>query len=377
MASLWFLGFILFGAWPLGAVTSDEYLKAGQSLYLKKQYDQAVQYLKAAVQVDPNNWQAYATLGNSLYQQGKLSEALEAFDQCLALRSPNPDVQAFDDALRKKLGTSPQSTAPIPPPMPGVPSQGSVSPDNYAAAIEEADGKLRYYGMSPKDHPLLEQYYAGKALENRGRASLRLEDQSKLDTDEKWVELYGGVKSDFYDPHFTLMLGILTPTIVSLDLGYYLNPTTNVGLEWGYFPVAGDDYQQYDSTTGQYTWVYQTGALICLEPRIKYYSSPSGLSTYYGFSALYYALHQPTAAYNYQTNFDLFAVGYLFGFRTLPMDGMTMEIGWKMGVAVIMVTNSDYTETYVNGEYQESYSPTTSTVPFPYIIPEFRFGFTF
>ena len=207
---LFLLASVLLFALPLGAVTSDEYLKAGQSLYQKKQYDQAVQYLKASVQVDPKNWQAYADLGNCFYQLGKLPEALDAFDQCLALHSPNPDVQAFDDALRKKLAVSPQSSATAPPPLPFVPSQASGSPDNYAAAIEEADGKLRFYGMNPKDHPLLEEYFAGKALESRGRARLKLEDPGKLSTDEKWIELYGGVKSDFYDPHFTVMLGIIT-----------------------------------------------------------------------------------------------------------------------------------------------------------------------
>ncbi len=350
------------------SVTSDEYLNAGLSLYQKKQWDQSAQYLKAATQTDPKNWKAFQALGNCLYQQGKEQEALDAFDQSLTLH-PDPATQNFADALRKKLGSS----GPIPPPMPGVgaPAPIPAPGDSYAKAVQEAEGNLRYYNLNPQDHPLLMQYYEGKSLEGQCRASLKQADQSQLGVNEKYVELYGGVKSDFYDTHFTLMLGVLTPTIGSLDFGYFLNPTTNVGLMLGYIPLNDEEYQYSENDYGYVTneqVVNYGGSVLYLEPRIKYYSAPSGLTTYYGFSAIYYGIHYSLAG---DTNFDIFGLGYLFGFRTLPMDGMTMELGWKAGVAVL-----------VNATYQYNYdtytsTPTTEIVPFPYIIPEFRFGFTF
>ena len=423
-----FLLGVFFITFSARAVTSQEYLNAGVSLYQKNQLDDAAKYLKAAVQVDPKNWQAYLSLGNCLYKQNQLQDALDAFDKSLALHK-DKGTKAFAAALKKKLAAMPaapppmptsdssapvpppmpvtnspappplpvtDSSAPAPPPLPGVGSSAPVPPpipgtehsapgvnlqENFTDAIQDADGKLRYYGLNPKDHPLMEEYYAGKYLQEKSRMSLKEADQTKLNPDEKSIELYNGPKSQFYDPHFAIMLGLITPSGADLDFGYFLNPTTNVGASLCYFPLGQTYYNDtYNSTTHTYDYnpINVGGALIYIEPRIKYYSSPSGLTSYYGFSVIYYGVHQGNDPWGYsQTNFDIFGLGYLFGFRTLPMDGMTMEIGWKMGVAVVFVNNPIYTGYYNNGMYQDTYSPNTSVYPFPYIIPEFKFGFTF
>jgi len=411
-----FLLGVFFITFSAHAVTSQEYLNAGVSLYQKNQLDDAAKYLKAAVQVDPKNWPAYLSLGNCLYKQNQFQDALDAFNASLALHK-DKGTKAFAAALKKKLAAMPaaplpvpttDSSAPVPPPMPGTNSpappplpgtdnSGPVPPpipgtehsapgvnlqENYSEAIQDADGKLRYYGLNPKDHPLMEEYYAGKYLQEKSRMSLKEADQTKLNPDEKSIELYNGPKSQFYDPHFAIMLGIITPTVADLDFGYFLNPLVNVGASLAYIPLGQTYYNDvWDSSTDSYSYNPTTvgGAMLYFEPRIKFYSSPSGLTSYYGFSVIYYALHQGNDPWGYsQTNFDLFGLGYLFGFRTLPMDGMTMEIGWKMGVAVIFVNNPLYTGyIYTNGEYQDTYSQNTEVVPFPYIIPEFKFGFTF
>ncbi len=397
--SMWILiGLFFCAISSFGAVTSQEYLDAGKSLYHKNQFDQAAKYLKAAVQTDPQNWDAYVALGNCLFKQNQLSDALDAFDKSLALHPDNPGVKTFSDALRKKVSAASSSAPPplphmsaggsstaantggfTPPPLPplGTTASPAKPEDNFSASMETADGKLHYYGLNPKDHPLLEEYYAGKDLEDRSRSALKLEDQTKLNADEKSVELWDGPKSQFYDPHFSLLFGVITPTGIDLDLGYFISPDTNVGASLCYIPLSTSDYTYtYNSQTGYdtYTPTNYSGNLIYIEPRIKFYSAPSGLNSYHGFSVIYYGVHQGAVD---DTNFDIFGLGYLFGFRTLPMDGMTMELGWKVGVAVIFIAENDYTEIYSNGHYSETYTPTTTVVPFPYIIPEFKFGFTF
>ncbi|HVM33493.1 MAG TPA: tetratricopeptide repeat protein [bacterium] len=81
------------------AATAQQYYDAGLQLYNQKQYNQAVAYFKAAVQMDPSNWQADQALGSAYYAEGDKTDALSAYDQSLALH-PNPQLQQFADGLR-------------------------------------------------------------------------------------------------------------------------------------------------------------------------------------------------------------------------------------------------------------------------------------
>jgi hypothetical protein len=337
----------------------------------------AVQYLKAAVLSDPQNWQAFQTLGNCLQKQNKSQEALEAYDQSLALHPNNPALKSFADELRK------QPIAVAAPPLPkidgaapgvsGRPVIGNSAGegDLYAGALLEAQTRIRAGGSNPQDHPLLTNYYAGKILEEKSREGLKLGGQNQT-VEEQFIGRYGAPKSDFYEPHVTFDFGILTPTVINFDLGFFLDPTKNLGLAFAYIPLP----LSYSSYSGSYYNVPRD--LIYLEPRIKFYSAPSGLTTYHGFSFVYFGLHQGVEPGGYQgTNFDILGMGYMFGFRTLPMDGMTMELGWKTGVAAIFLT--EYQSVYSSYTYPYSYTyvPMQRVIPFPYFIPEFRFGFTF
>lgn len=119
MKKIIFILGVLFLSEPTFAATSQQYYAAGVQFYNQRQYPQAVLYFKAAVQVDPNNWQACQALGTVYYAEGDPTDALHAYDQSLALHA-NPQLQSFADQLRSKSSNA--------PPMPVSHAQDSMGP---------------------------------------------------------------------------------------------------------------------------------------------------------------------------------------------------------------------------------------------------------
>jgi tetratricopeptide (TPR) repeat protein len=99
---------LLFLSFAVGAsaATSQQYYAAGIGFYNQKQYNEAALYLKAAIQIDPSNWQAYQVLGSSYYAEGDKTDALASYDQSLSLHA-NPQLQQFADSLRGSTAAPP------------------------------------------------------------------------------------------------------------------------------------------------------------------------------------------------------------------------------------------------------------------------------
>ena len=96
-------------------------------MYQTGDYNRAVQYLNAAVQVDPSNWQAYQVLGTVYYKTNDHQAALTAFDKSLAIHSDNPSLKSFADQIRASLALPPPVTsATAPPPGSGNTSSPTV-----------------------------------------------------------------------------------------------------------------------------------------------------------------------------------------------------------------------------------------------------------
>lgn len=68
-------------------------------LYNQHEYGEAEQYFQAAVQQDPNNWQAYQGLGMCQYAQGDRKGAEQSFDLSLRIHPDNPQLAKFDENL--------------------------------------------------------------------------------------------------------------------------------------------------------------------------------------------------------------------------------------------------------------------------------------
>jgi hypothetical protein len=97
--------FLLFGLWGLSGAQerSMQYCQAGHTYYSQKNYDQAIRYYDAALNVDPNLWQAYQGLGNCHYAKGDKPKALSNYLKCLSLHRENPSLSSFVESLRAEM----------------------------------------------------------------------------------------------------------------------------------------------------------------------------------------------------------------------------------------------------------------------------------
>lgn len=125
------------------AATAQQYYDAGVQFYQKKQYNQAVRYLKAAIQMDASNWEAYQTMGSAYYAEGDKADALSAYDKSLALH-PNSQLQSFADNLRGSSPAPPLPTHQADPVNPGP----VVGGGNFGIGLEL--GEPGTYGASGK-----------------------------------------------------------------------------------------------------------------------------------------------------------------------------------------------------------------------------------
>lgn len=86
---------------------SMQYYQTGNTFYSQKNYDQAIRYYEAAVQMNPKLWQAYQGLGNCYYAKGDKTEALKNYEKCLDLNPDNPQLNPFVQNLRTQLNSAP------------------------------------------------------------------------------------------------------------------------------------------------------------------------------------------------------------------------------------------------------------------------------
>jgi tetratricopeptide (TPR) repeat protein len=91
---------LLLVAVNIYAATAEEYYSTGLGFYQQGQYDQAAQYFRAAVQVNPNHWQAYQVLGNIYAAKGDNANALAAFQTSLQINPNNPTLAQQADQIK-------------------------------------------------------------------------------------------------------------------------------------------------------------------------------------------------------------------------------------------------------------------------------------
>ncbi len=108
---------------------SAQYLQAGNSFYSQKNYDQAIRYYQAAVQMNANSWQAYQGLGGCYYAKGDNANALTNYQKALDINPNNPQVSQFVTYLKS------QSTT---PPLPAGNSNASASTQPVVYATTSA-----------------------------------------------------------------------------------------------------------------------------------------------------------------------------------------------------------------------------------------------
>jgi tetratricopeptide (TPR) repeat protein len=108
MKRLFFLALLFLTIHPClyAQGTTDQYLAAGNKLYLQKSFDTAEKYYKAALQMDSNNWKAHEGLGNVYYVLRLKKKALEEYKTALKLNPNNPALVSLIESLEKKIQNS-------------------------------------------------------------------------------------------------------------------------------------------------------------------------------------------------------------------------------------------------------------------------------
>lgn len=98
-------GLLFFG--PTSPVAAQdhypEYMQMALVAYNNKNYDLAIAYYHSALEDKPGHWPAYQGIGSCYYMQGKMKDALKAFEKALKINPQNPRLAAFVEALRRQL----------------------------------------------------------------------------------------------------------------------------------------------------------------------------------------------------------------------------------------------------------------------------------
>ena len=107
----------------------------GNNYYSQKNYDLAIPKYQAALQSNPNFWQAYQGLGNCYYFKGDNDKALLNYRKALSLNPNNPQLSQFNQALSAQAapalpadgqGNFPSPGSSVMTSNPNLPRQGKI-----------------------------------------------------------------------------------------------------------------------------------------------------------------------------------------------------------------------------------------------------------
>jgi hypothetical protein len=92
--------------------SSAQYLAAGSQMSQAKEYEKAIPYYQAAIQLDSGNAAAYRGLADAYYFTGRKKEALEAYEKASALNPGDATLVTFVQSLKASLGAGAPKPAP-------------------------------------------------------------------------------------------------------------------------------------------------------------------------------------------------------------------------------------------------------------------------
>jgi tetratricopeptide (TPR) repeat protein len=90
-----FLLITLSSAYAWALTDADLYYRAGNTMYLRGAHLLSIPFYKAAINGNPQNWQAYQALGGSEFRVGNVDEALRDYKMSLQINSTNTELQNF------------------------------------------------------------------------------------------------------------------------------------------------------------------------------------------------------------------------------------------------------------------------------------------
>lgn len=90
---------------PVNPEEAKRAYDAGAAAQQAGQLDQAVTHFRAAIESNPELWDAYQYLGQSLYQMGRQSESVIYYEKYLQ-HNPDPQLRAWVDSFKTQMGAS-------------------------------------------------------------------------------------------------------------------------------------------------------------------------------------------------------------------------------------------------------------------------------
>ncbi len=141
---------------PAQGATADQYLAAGNQMYTARNYTQALQYLNAAIKLNPSDPRAYQLAGNCYYGLGNKAYALSYYQRASALQPNNTQLAQFVQNLRAQVGSGTAAGAAAPAADPLAQGSALFKQRQYAAAIP-------YFQQATQQNPndYRGYYYAG------------------------------------------------------------------------------------------------------------------------------------------------------------------------------------------------------------------------
>lgn len=126
------------------AVTADDYYSVGSQFYQQGQLDKAIQYCQAAIQMNPNYWQAYQVMGYCYYSQKNNPQAIQAMDKSLQINPDNPTLQQFDNQVRSVTPNTPPAPTTDNSEVPPMANPPITSPASNTASATSTSNKFEF-----------------------------------------------------------------------------------------------------------------------------------------------------------------------------------------------------------------------------------------
>ena len=149
------------------SASADQYLAAGNKLYAAHNYSQAIQYLNAAIKLNPSNGAAYQVVGNCYYALGNKKYALVYYQRASALQPANAALAQFVQNLSAQVNSGAGSSAAAPAGANDYLGRGAMyfKQKQYAASIPYFRAAIQ---QNPNDYR--GYYYSGYAYYMTGNA---------------------------------------------------------------------------------------------------------------------------------------------------------------------------------------------------------------
>lgn len=349
---LTFLGILLMVPTGLMAVTTiaQDYDDQGMSLYNRGLYEKAIGYFNSAAQANPNDWQAYESIGNAYAKLNNNQAALDAYQKSLQINPNNSTLSVVVDNLKNSKNTSPASSTnnqnnwsenePVQNQNSTVVVQPGIRPRPGGIWTEPAvDYKD---GLNPIDHAKLwtklELGYSYAQLGDLTDAANNINNGTYVNADLGLPIAYNGNSiSSNSGLHLGAELGFLLNPYMGLAIGAKAmaisNYTANVTYQNGDYENEILSPYLVPLTLDYYVFLPDAGGRFYFKAGVGYYASAVHVDETYSYSN-FYNQHESTLVENWIGDLYSGNVGFQAGI------GREFAISNRLGV-----------ELYAEGRY--------------------------